>query len=404
MLVDEMDCPVGETEVASSPPSTPDEPGSADGDGDGSNNTGEKKHVRGAKRVSRDRYRHVTYCSLCFEPRTDLQAVALCELCPRILCRGCAAGLGVKIPAAPDARDTTLPADTCLCLTWDSNFPKPPEGTSADAHLLQQLFAHDLSLQFREQVDIAENPGYLGVITRNEMMDLGTVNEKMVNKQYQTTRGQRMFRRDVKQVWFNCRKFAGYKPEDEAPVAGIVACTLILEAMVDKFYRSYIPETALTFDEDSWLNTEEHTKQHQTQTLEGPLKRLQARVDDVEYPVAAAECEDSDEETVSESGSESEGVAETVGTRSSVAAARLKRKFCDESSTPVGHMRPPAGGYLGYHRDASLERGSFSTGVGSTAERKSSEMEGLVDDLCNLADIGNKLLLGRRDRESKITH
>lgn len=187
-----------------------------------------------------DRYRHITFCSSCRGPREPRQAVALCQLCPRMFCGLCAAGLGEDVSPVEGADDVLLSGEKCVCLERDSEFPKPPKDVRPEAHLLEQLFAHDLSLQFREEVAVYDNPGYLGVITRSEMMDLGTVRKNMQLNRYETSRGQGKFRSDVKQIWLNCWKFAGFSRENNAPVPGIVSCARILDSMVVKFCNAYM--------------------------------------------------------------------------------------------------------------------------------------------------------------------
>ena len=181
----------------------------------------------GSEMCIRDRYLYITFCSVCRQPREELQAVALCQRCPRMFCDVCAAILGQNVDPAPGASDVVLSNEKCVCLQRDSEFPRPPKGVRPEAHLLELLFAHDLSVQFRQEVDVVDNPGYLGVITRSEMMDLGTMRENMRRQQYETTRGQRRFLLHIKQIWLNCRKFAGCSPESDAPVPGIVSLSLI---------------------------------------------------------------------------------------------------------------------------------------------------------------------------------
>lgn len=192
----------------------------------------------------RNIYQHCTFCSLCGMFRRSRRAVAKCEACPRILCGTCAGRKGEMVTRARNVQDAVFPADKCLCRSNDSEFPKPPAGVDPKAHLLKHLRRHDLSRMFRGPVDVEDAPGYLGVVPREDMMDLGTLERRMVNrKDYQSSRGQKRFRANIKKIWANCRTYAGYSEsstEDEIP--GIVRCSFILEAMTQRFYASYMRE------------------------------------------------------------------------------------------------------------------------------------------------------------------
>lgn len=198
--------------------------------------------------VRRSVYQHCTFCSLCGMFRRRRRAVAKCEACPRILCGTCAGRKGEAVPLARNAEDVVLSADKCLCRSKDSEFPKPPPGVDPKAHLLKHLRRHDLSRMFREPVDVEDAPGYLGVVPREDMMDLGTLERRMVNrKEYQSSRGQKRFRSNVKKIWTNCRTYAGYSSSSESSteddeIPGIVRCTIILEAMTQRFYANYMRE------------------------------------------------------------------------------------------------------------------------------------------------------------------
>lgn len=156
---------------------------------------------------------------------------------------------------------------------------------------------HELSTLFRVPVNVEENPGYLNAVSRDQMMDLGTMKTKMkVHKQYQSRRGKIMFRADLKRMWMNCWKFAGHTPDSpKHEAAGIVRCTLILEDMIQKFYEAYMPQQELVVDEGSWQadQVRRHEEKYAKCTKNGSLLG-----DEHEPPIAAAECEDdSDEET-----------------------------------------------------------------------------------------------------------
>eukprot|EP00903_Cladosiphon_okamuranus_P011523 g10850.t1 len=205
--------------------------------------------------TGRDRYSHNTFCSSCKGFRTEHEAIAKCAACPRMLCRTCAGRKGEKVPPGANADDILLCPDKCLCQKRDSEFTKPRGGTDPQAHLLKQLRKHDLAHMFLKPVEVEENPDYLTYISRDDMIDLGTMTTKMLKrKQYQSSRGKLMFRRDLKRIWENCWKFAGHTPEScEQEAAGIVRCTIILEAMINKFYEAYMEEKELVTDQDSWL-------------------------------------------------------------------------------------------------------------------------------------------------------
>lgn len=259
-----------------------------------------------------------------------------------MFCGLCAAGLGQSVSPVEGDSDVLLPGEKCVCLRRDSEFPKPPKGVRPEAHLLEHLFAHDLSLQFREEVAVYDNPGYLGVITRGEMMDLGTMRKNMQRNRYDTARGQGKFRSDVKQIWLNCWKFAGCSPESTAPVPGIVSCARILDRMVGKFCDAY---------------------------MEGPEELISVGLNVPEIPRLADDgFEDSDEET------ESEPEPEIVDMEPPAAPiAGRKRKAVDDAPSVAG---------MEITEDTGQSRG----GSASPAKKQS------ADDLCSLAGIGEKLL------------
>lgn len=346
----------------------------------------------------RDSYLHVTYCSWCCKRRKESQAVALCALCPRICCRGCLRGLGEKVPRAGHV---VLPSDKCLCLRWDSNFPQPPKDIQPEAHLLQQLVAHDLSRLFREEVNPSENPGYIGVITREEMMDLSAMKKKMQKIQYQTTRGRRMFRKDLKQIWLNCWKYAGFAPESDAPVPGIVSCTLILEAMVDKFYKSYIQEPSLAMDEDSWQCLDERNKQRQfTEMVHGMPSRVQqdqSGVDAVEPLVAAAgACDYSGEETETDTEAEMGGIPprrdDVQGGCSETTCH--KRKLSNGAPAATSVLNSCVVSSQPTHRVKGGDGREKGIGVANSVNdrRLCLASDDISKNLCHMADVGEELI------------
>lgn len=303
-----------------------------------------------------DRYQYVTFCSKCREARVERQAVALCQLCPRIFCGVCAASLGQKVDPAPGASDVLLPGEKCICLQRDSEFSKPPKGVRPEAHLLEQLFAHDLSLQFREEVDVVDNPGYLGVITRSEMMDFGTMKENMRRKRYETTRGQRIFRLDVKQIWLNCWKFAGCSPESDAPLPGIVSCASILERMVGKFCDAHMQGQEELFENAAGNRTRHEQFAHLARNA------------------AFGESEEEEEFVESDEETESEPEPEMVDVLPpSTALAGRKRKAAPDSPR-IDRME------ISSDTDRPQECGASPT------------KEEPAEILCSLAGIGEKLL------------
>lgn len=192
--------------------------------------------------LHRDRYQHCTFCSVCKAfSSSHPNAVAKCDQCPRILCHKCAGDNGEEVPLAPSADDTIFPACKCPCQSDDSEFPQPRKGKDPQIHLVRHLGRHALSRMFREPVDVEENRRYISTVTREKSMDLSTIKEKLKQKQYpSSSRGQELFRADLKKIWVNCSKYAcrveGGLQRSKDEVAGIVRCANILEAMIQKFY------------------------------------------------------------------------------------------------------------------------------------------------------------------------
>lgn len=306
-----------------------------------------------------DRYLYVTFCSVCREPRQEKKAVALCQLCPRMFCGVCAGSLGQTVDPAPGASDVLLPGDKCVCLQRDSGFSKPPKDVRPETHLLEQLIAHNLSLQFREPVDVLDNPGYLGIITRSEMMDLGTMKENMRRKRYETTRGQRQFRLDVKQIWLNCWKFAGCSRESDAPLPGIVSCALILERMVGKFCDAYMQGEHELFENPAGNRSRREHFAHAAHTST-------TSDESEEEP----EFEESDEET------ESEPEPQMVDLLPPADALPGRKRKAPPDSPPVDRM------------EISSDTDRPHEGCAASPAKKVEPAE----SLCSLAGIGEKLL------------
>ncbi|CAM9539770.1 unnamed protein product, partial [Ectocarpus fasciculatus] len=317
----------------------------------------------------RDRYQHCTFCSVCRKDRTDSKAVAKCEACPRILCRKCARREGETVLKSKYADDVVLPLRKCRCQTKDLEFPKPKKGKDPQAHLLKHLLWHDLSVMFREPVNVEENPGYLGVVPREEMMDLGTMEKRLNKGQYHTPRGQKKFRTDLEKIWVNCWKFAGYKPGSSDDRAGIVTCTLILEAMIERFYADYMErQEELAVDDGSWQADWERRKREQFARIAyTPLNPACGSCADQLDPV-----DGTDEET--DSDDENMRIGDSIC---------HKRKFGSDSSKGQAALNTTA------HASTSAP---LVDGAGSsTGGRVACNVEGLDQNMCALAAIGKTL-------------
>ena len=305
---------------------------------------------------------HCTFCSRCREFRTDQAAVAKCEACPRILCRTCARRKHVDVPRGTHSDDIFFPVDKCQCQVRDVEFPKPRPGKDLQAQLLKYILRHDLSLLFRKEVNVEEVPGYLSAVPRDEMMDLGTMKTKMNDrKQYQSPRGKLMFRADLKRIWMNCWNFAGHTPETPMhEAAGIVRCTLILEAMIQKYYEAYLPQQELVVDKRSWQadqlrrREEKFAKCANNGSLVG---------EEPEPPVAAAELED---------GSDEEPDCDEE-TRRLGATVRHKRKFIEDDDEDD-------------LMEAPLKRKPPIPDVANVPSKP-----GLIQNLCVLASLGESM-------------
>lgn len=308
-----------------------------------------------SKPEGRNRLEHCTFCSSCEAFRTDEEAVAKCEACPRILCRKCAGRKGENVPRARDAEDTVFPASKCRCQSKDSEFPKPRKGKDPKAHLLKHLRRHDLSRMFREPVVLEENPGYRCAIPIEQRMDLGMVTTRLVkNKEYQSSRGRKRFRADLKKIWTNCWRFAGYSELSTGEVPGIVRCTIILEAMTQKYYTSYMEDQELVGDKGSWQVEPDRCREKEFARCARPDV-----FSDEAVPFAAAEFEDDfAEETDVED--ENSRLSATVG---------HKRKYIKD--------------------DADEDDLSDAETVAELVTRSSDD--GLNRNMCALAAIGERL-------------
>lgn len=283
-----------------------------------------------------DRLSHNTFCSSCKSFRTEEDALAKCAACPRMLCRTCARQKGEKVPRGANADDIVFCPDKCVCQMRDSEFTKPPQGKDPQAHLLKQLKKHDLAYMFLEPVKLEENPEYLAYVSRDDMIDFGTMTTKMKErKQYQSSRGKLMFRRDLKRMWENCWKFAGHTPECcKEKAAGIVRCTIILEAMVGKFYEAYMEEKVeLVTDKESWQADQER-RHHQKFVMCANLSLARSGGGvhgELEPPVAAAELEDDSDDDV-DLDEEDRRIGATVGRKRRFLFRDDDNDDCDDES------------------------------------------------------------------------
>eukprot|EP00752_Nemacystus_decipiens_P017749 g15915.t1 len=313
------------------------------------------------KQTPRDRLSHNTFCSSCKNFRTEQEPLAKCAACPRVLCRTCAGRKGEEVPRGVAADDVVFGPDRCVCHKRDSEFTKPPAGMNPHEHLLKQLKKHDLAHMFLDPVDVEVYPDYLAYVSRDLMIDLGTMTTKMEKrKQYQSSRGKVMFRRDLMRMWQNCWKYAGHTPkcpQDEA--VGIVRCTLILEAMVKKFYDDYMEEEELVTDEGSWLADQVRRHNEKFELCARPGGGMQ---DELEPPVAAAECESDSDDSV-ELDHENRRIGATVS---------RKRKFVFKDDIE--------------DEDDCDKHERYTKAAGK---------EGLARNICALAAIGEKLQISR---------
>lgn len=217
------------------------------------------RRITEGREGAEDRSSHLMDCAFCQDSLPEGDAICRCERCPRSFCSQCLErGLieqGVELePLGQDCRsllngkqgDFSIARCPECCRGKDNEFAPPPPGGTPMDHLLNELLRHDLSLCFREPVDIAKHPDYVESIGRNAMMDLGTMLSKLEGKRYPRRRGPGQFQEDLNRIWRNCRRFAGCdelgRPHYGNTVPGIVRCALTLEAMCDKFFSSYMSD------------------------------------------------------------------------------------------------------------------------------------------------------------------
>lgn len=198
-------------------------------------------------------------CASCQDALPDGDPIGRCDACPRSFCTKCLeAGLrdqkvelermDPQSRALLDGKQGDFLIAQCpKCLRGkDREFSPPPQGTAPMDHLLGELLRHDLSLCFREPVDIAKHPDYVESIGRTAMMDLGTMSRKLKERRYPRRRGPGQFLEDLNRIWKNCRRYAGCdelgKPHYGNTVPGIVRCALTLEALTLKYCAAHMSD------------------------------------------------------------------------------------------------------------------------------------------------------------------
>ncbi|CAM9708227.1 unnamed protein product [Scytosiphon promiscuus] len=214
---------------------------------------------------------HLMDCVSCQDALPDSESIARCDGCPRSFCAHClerclrergvdVEGMDPENRALLDGKLGDFFVAQCQeCLRdKDRQFSPPPEGTAPMDHLLGELLRHDLSLCFREPVDIAKHPDYVESIGRNAMMDLGTMARKLKERRYPRRRGPGQFLEDLNRIWRNCRRYAGCdelgKPHFGNTVPGIVRCAVILEALTLKYCAAHMSdnEGSASWQESTW--------------------------------------------------------------------------------------------------------------------------------------------------------
>ncbi|CAM9783771.1 unnamed protein product, partial [Ectocarpus fasciculatus] len=229
------------------------------------------RRITEGREGAEDRSSHLLDCAICQNSLPEGDSIGRCERCPRSFCSQCLErGLveqGVELEAlGQDCRsllngkqgDFSIARCPECCRGKDNEFAPPPPGGAPMDYLLNELLRHDLSLCFREPVDIAKHPDYVESIGRTAMMDLGTMLSKLQGKRYPRRRGPGQFMEDLNRIWRNCRRFAGCdelgRPHYGKTVPGIVRCALTLEAMSDKFFSSYMSDNQGTaaWQESTW--------------------------------------------------------------------------------------------------------------------------------------------------------
>lgn len=200
---------------------------------------------------------HLMDCASCEDALPDGDPTGRCDVCPRSFCARCLerglreqevelGGMDVESRALLDGKQGDFFIAKCPeCMRGkDQEVSPPPQGTAPMDHLLGELLRHDLSLCFREPVDIAKHPDYVENIGRNAMMDLGTMARKLKERRYPRRRGPGQFLDDLNRIWRNCRRYAGCdelgKPHYGNTVPGIVRCALTLEALTLKYCAAYM--------------------------------------------------------------------------------------------------------------------------------------------------------------------
>lgn len=242
---------------------------------------------------------HLNACANCEALAGKDEIVVLCRQCPRIFCVYCARSCAIQIVrplATVRARSSSCGRDletnkcpSCLRRT-DDEFPAPVAGVVPTAHLLQEIFKHDLSRLFREPVDIEEYPDYLRKVGREHMMDLQTMMQNLTGGKYATRRGRGKYKEHLNRIWHNCRYYADCdelgSPLYDTVVPGIVRCALILEGMVGRFYAQYMPnEQGILLPYSTW----DGWRQVKQLENEQARRRLLERSQDLE--VAAVEAQ-----------------------------------------------------------------------------------------------------------------
>ncbi|CAN0394250.1 unnamed protein product, partial [Ectocarpus fasciculatus] len=248
------------------------------------------RRITEGREGAEDRSSHLLDCAICQNSLPEGDSIGRCERCPRSFCSQCLErGLveqGVELEAlGQDCRsllngkqgDFSIARCPECCRGKDNEFAPPPPGGAPMDYLLNELLRHDLSLCFREPVDIAKHPDYVESIGRTAMMDLGTMLSKLQGKRYPRRRGPGQFMEDLNRIWRNCRRFAGCdelgRPHYGKTVPGIVRCALTLEAMSDKFFSSYMSDNQGTaaWQESTW---DFHRQRQERENAEARRKQL----------------------------------------------------------------------------------------------------------------------------------
>ncbi|CAM9914948.1 unnamed protein product [Ectocarpus sp. 12 AP-2014] len=248
------------------------------------------RRITKGREGAEDRSSHLMDCASCQHSLPEGDPIGRCERCPRSFCSQCLKrglveqdveleALGQDCRSLLNGKQGDFSIDRCpeCCSGKDNEFAPPPPGDAPMDHLLNELLRHDLSLCFREPVDIVKHPDYVESIGRNAMMDLGTMLSKLQGKRYPRRRGPGQFQEDLNRIWRNCRRFAGCdelgRPHYGNTVPGIVRCALTLEAMSDKFISSYMSDNQETaaWQESTW---DFHRQRQERENAEARRKQL----------------------------------------------------------------------------------------------------------------------------------